>query len=202
MGHDAFLNMPVKGVRKIIALETERLIVRPFEEQDRALFHEINSDETVMEFYPYRRTRAQSDELFDKGRARLAETGYGYTAVEIKATGECIGYCNLAMPELEPFLPAGTVEIGWRTAARYWGNGYTAEAARALLADAFTRRGLDEIISFAVPENRRSLAVMERIGMRRAPQRDFDHPKVGADYAHLRHMVVYALAKDQWENQT
>lgn len=185
----------------MLPLETERLIIRPFGEPDRALFHEINSDEKVMEFYPYRRTRAQSDDVFDKGRLGLAETGYGYTAVEIKATGECIGYCCLAIPELEPVLPAGTVEIGWRTAARYWGNGYTTEAARALLADGFTRRSLDEIISFAVPANRRSLAVMERIGMARDPLRDFDHPKIGADYAHLRRHVVYALSKSQWGNQ-
>jgi RimJ/RimL family protein N-acetyltransferase len=185
----------------MLPLETERLIIRPFEEQDRALFHEINSDETVMEFYPFRRTRAQSDEVFEKGRKGLADTGYGYTAVEIKATGECIGYCCLAIPELEPVLPSGTVEIGWRTAVRYWGNGYTSEAARALLADGFTRRSLVEIISFAVPANRRSLAVMERIGMQPDPKRDFDHPKIGADYAHLRRHVVYSLTKSQWEKQ-
>ncbi len=184
----------------MLPLETERLIIRPFEESDRALFHEINSDEKVMEFYPYRRTRAQSDEIFDKGRLGLAETGYGYTAVELKATGECIGYCCLAIPDLEPVLPKGTVEIGWRTAARYWGNGYTTEAAKALLLDGFTRRGLSEIISFAVPANLRSLAVMERIGMFRDESRDFDHPKIGADRAHLRRHVVYRLTKSQWKN--
>ncbi len=184
----------------MLPLETERLIIRPFEEPDRAIFHEINSDEKVMEFYPYRRTRAQSDEIFDRGRTGLAETGYGYTAVEIKATGECIGYCCLAIPDLEPVLPKGTVEIGWRTAPRYWGNGYTTEAANALLKDGFTRRGLDEIISFAVPTNRRSLAVMQRIGMTRDPSRDFDHPKIGGDYAHLRRHIVYRLTERQWKN--
>jgi RimJ/RimL family protein N-acetyltransferase len=184
----------------MLPLETERLIIRPFEKPDRALFHEINSDEKVMEFYPYRRTRAQSDELFDKGRIALAETGYGYTAVEIKATGECIGYCCLAFPNLETVFPAQTVEIGWRTAARYWGNGYTTEAAKALLADGFTRRGLEEIVSFAVPANLRSLAVMQRLGMVRDPGSDFDHPKVGEDYAHLRRHVVCRLSKLQWKN--
>ena len=184
----------------MLPLETDRLIIRAFEEPDRALFHEINSDEKVMEFYPYRRTRAQSDELFHRGRIVLAETGYGYTAVEIKATGECIGYCCLANPDLEPVLPKGTVEIGWRTAARYWGNGYTTEAAKALLYDGFTRRGLDEIVSFAVPTNRRSLAVMQRISMTRDPSRDFDHPKIGVDYAHLRRHIVYRLTERQWKN--
>jgi RimJ/RimL family protein N-acetyltransferase len=184
----------------MLPLATERLIIRPFEEPDRALFHEINSDEKVMEFYPYRRTRAQSDELFDKGRIGLAESGYGYTAVELKVTGECIGYCCLAIPNLEPVLPPGTVEIGWRTAARFWGHGYTTEAAKELLFEGFTRRGLDEIISFAVPANRRSLAVMERIGMTRDPSRDFDHPKIGEDYAHLRRHIVYRLTQRQYKN--
>jgi RimJ/RimL family protein N-acetyltransferase len=186
----------------MLPLETERLVIRGFEEPDRALFHEINSDEKVMEFYPYRRTRAQSDELFDRGRAGLAETGYGYTAVEIRATGECIGYCCLAFPNLEPVLPPGTVEIGWRTAARYWGKGYATEAAKALLTDGFTRRGLGEIVSFAVPSNARSLAVMQRIGMSRNPASDFDHPKIGENYAHLRRHIVYRLSKKQWGNQT
>jgi RimJ/RimL family protein N-acetyltransferase len=185
----------------MLPLETERLVIRAFDEADRALFHEINSDEKVMEFYPYRRTRAQSDELFDKGRIEVAETGYGYTAVEIKSTGECIGYCCLAFPNFETVFPLETVEIGWRTAARYWGNGYASEAAKALLADGFTKRGLEEIVSFAVSSNRRSLAVMERIGMIRDPARDFDHPKIGSDYAHLRRHVVYRLTKQQWENQ-
>jgi RimJ/RimL family protein N-acetyltransferase len=186
---------------KMPPLETERLIIRAFEEPDRALFHEINSDEKVMEFYPYRRTRAQSDEIFDKARAMLAQTGYGYTAVEIKATSECIGYCCLAIPELEPVLPKGTVEIGWRIAARYWGNGNVTKAAKALLVDGFTRRGLAEIVSFAVPANRRSLAVMERIGMERDESRDFDHPKISQDKAHLRRHVLYCLSKSQWEKQ-
>lgn len=184
----------------MLPLETERLIIRPFEKPDRALFHEINSDEAVMEFYPYRRTRAQSDELFDKGRIGLAQTGYGYTAVEIKATGEWIGYCCLAFPNLDTVFPAQTVEIGWRTAKRYWGNDYTTEAAKALLADGFTRRGLEEIVSFAVPANLRSSAVMQRLGMVRDPGSDFDHPKVGQDKAHLRRHVVCRLSQSQWKN--
>ena len=70
----------------MIPIETERLLIRPFMEPDRELFHEINSDEKVMEFYPYRRTRAQSDALFDFACAETPRTGYGYTAVEIKAS--------------------------------------------------------------------------------------------------------------------
>jgi RimJ/RimL family protein N-acetyltransferase len=181
----------------MLPLETERLVIRAFEEPDRPLFHEINSDEKVMEFYPYRRTRAQSDDLFAKGKLGLAETGYGYTAVEIKATDECIGYCCLAFPNFETIFPAETVEIGWRTSVRYWGNGYTTEAAKALLSDGFTRRGLDEIVSFAVPSNLRSLAVMRRIGMIRDSESDFDHPKIGEDYAHLRRHIVYRMTKKQ-----
>jgi RimJ/RimL family protein N-acetyltransferase len=107
-----------------------------------------------------------------------------------------------AILDLEPFLPAGTVEIGWRTAACFWGNGYTTEAAKALLADGFTRRGLAEVVSFEVPSNLRSLAVMRRIGMFLDPGSDFDHPNVGGDCAHLRRFVLYRLTKSRWGNQT
>lgn len=184
----------------MIPIETERLLIRPFMEPDRELFHEINSDEKVMEFYPYRRTRAQSDALFDFACAETPRTGYGYTAVEIKATRTCIGYCNLAFPNLVSIFPEETVEIGWRVAVRHWGNGYVTEAAKALLADAFAKRGLGEIISFAVPANQRSLAVMRRIGMRRDPSRDFDHPSINDDNSHLKHHITYQLSKTEWEN--
>lgn len=183
----------------MIPIETQRLLIRAFKEPDRALFHEINSDDKVMEFYPYRRTRAQSDALFDIACAETPRTGYGFTAVEIKASGVCIGYCCLAFPKLAPIFPEETVEIGWRVAVRHWGNGYVTEAAKVLLADGFTKRGLDEIISFAVPANLRSLAVMQRIGMHRDPSRDFDHPRINDDYGHLKHHITYRLSKNEWE---
>ena len=91
-----------------------------------------------------------------------------------------------------PFTPA--IEIGWRLACAHWGKGYATEAARAVVAHAFGPLGLDELVSFTVPANRRSRAVMERLGMTHAPADDFDHPKLPAGHPLRRH-VLYRLRR-------
>ena len=182
-------------------LLTERLIIRNWQDRDRDLFHQINSDDRVMEFYPFRRTRAESDELFDTWRREIAETGIGGFAVELRTGGECIGYCGLKHPNVEPFLPTETVEIGWRLAPPYWGSGYVTEAAEHALEYGFDTVGLPEIVSFAVAINRRSTAVMDRLGMRRDEAGDFDHPRVPDTLPHLKRHVLYRLSADHWRQR-
>jgi len=180
-------------------IRTPRLILRNWEERDRDLFHRINSDEVVMEFFPFRRDRAQADAKMDELRDTIDRDGFGFAAIEVTETGQCAGFAGLSRPKDLPMFPEGTIEIGWRLAPEFWGKGYATEAAKAWLAFGFETLGLEEIVSFAVAANRRSTAVMERIGMRRAPSADFDHPTVGEDYAHLRRHVTYRLVHTEWE---
>ena len=114
--------------------------------------------------------------------------------------GQPIGFAGLSLPDFEP-LPPGTVEIGWRLGADFWGKGFATEAARELLRFGYEDRGLDEIVSFAVPENHRSLAVMERLGLQPDPSRDFDHPRVPDSHPHLKRHVLYALSAQAWRRQ-
>jgi RimJ/RimL family protein N-acetyltransferase len=179
-------------------LHTERLVLRNWEERDRALFHRINSDDRVMEFFPFRRDRALADTVMDKMRARIAADGYGWTAAEIAATGQCIGFVGLHGTEMEPVLPAGTMEIGWRLAPEFWGKGYVTEAATAWLDFAFEQLAREEIVSFAVWNNFRSTAVMERLGMLREPSGDFDHPNVPDAHRRLRRHALYRLTREHW----
>lgn len=118
-------------------IRTERLILRNWEERDRDLFFRINYDDRVMEFFPFRRDRAQADAVMDQMREVIARKGYGWTAAEIAATGECIGFVGLNDTDMEPVLPAGTMEIGWRLAPEFCGFGYVTEAARALIEFCF-----------------------------------------------------------------
>ena len=74
----------------------------------------------------------------------------------------------------------------------------TRAVAAAWLAFGFEKLGLDEIISFAVWNNARSTAVMERLGMRRDPSRDFNSPKVPNTHPALKRHVVYALTRQDW----
>ena len=182
----------------LLPFATERLVVRNWRDGDRALFHEINSDERVMEFFPFRRDRAAADELMGRLAAAIDADGFGFAALERRDTGDCLGFAGLARARLEPILPAGTIEIGWRLAHRHWGHGYVAEAAREWLRKGFEELGLREIVSFAVHDNHRSTAVMRRLGMRRDPARDFDHPSVPEDRPHLKRHVFYALTRRQW----
>jgi RimJ/RimL family protein N-acetyltransferase len=182
-------------------IRTERLILRNWEERDRELFYRINSDDQVLEFFPFRRSRAEADAKLDQFRSWIAEDGYGFAAAEIAATGQCIGFVGLFDTDNLPFLPDGTIEIGWRLAPEFWGKGYVTEAAKAWLAFGFETLGVDEIVSFAVQGNHRSTAVMKRIGMAADPSRDFDHPGVPDSHPQLKRHVFYQLKRADWETQ-
>ena len=180
-------------------MRTERLILRNWEDRDRELFHRINSDERVMEFFPFRRDRAAADAKMDEFHAWIEEDGYGFAAAEIAATGECIGFVGLLTTDHVPSLPADTIEIGWRLAPEFWGKGYVTEASEAWLAYGFETLAVDEIVSFAVAENHRSTAVMKRLGMTADPSADFDHPSIPDSHPMLKRHVLYRLSREDWQ---
>ena len=85
-------------------------------------------------------------------------------------------------------------------ARRYWGHGYTTEAAKKLLEFGFEEKELDEIVSFAVAGNTRSVAVMRRIGMLDTG-RDFDMPGIDDAHAELRRHVLYTIDRAIWQQK-
>jgi RimJ/RimL family protein N-acetyltransferase len=96
-----------------------------------------------------------------------------------------------------PFSPC--VEIGWRLARPYWGQGLASEAAREALRIGFEDICLTEIVSFTAVGNKRSRAVMERIGLRNANQ-DFEHPGVPEGHP-LRLHCLYQVSSTQWSQK-
>lgn len=188
--------MTLLGAPRII-LETERLLIRSWTDADRDLFREINADPKVMEFFAFRRSHAEADALLEKLNGSIRQTGLGFYALEHKETAEPVGFCGLSLAGMPEIFPAETVEIGWRLATRFWGNGYVTEAGRALLDFAFREKNIPAVLAFAVADNHRSTGVMERIGMRHCPQMDFDHPRVPDSHPHLKRHVVYAAMADQ-----
>ena len=158
-------------------LETDHLLLRRWRPEDRAPFAAMNTDPEVMEHFPARLTRAESDAFVDRIEAGFAEHGFGLWALEVRGTGEFIGFTGLSVPSFEAhFTPA--VEIGWRLARPAWGHGYASEAARRALATGFDGYQLPEVVSFTAVPNVRSQAVMRRIGMTHDPADDFDHPSL------------------------
>ena len=107
-----------------------------------------------------------------------------------------IGFIGLAVPSFDaPFTPC--VELGYRLACEHWGHGYATEGSRAALEFGFTTIGLPEIVAMTAVDNQRSRRVMERLGMRRNPADDFDHPNIAADHRLRRH-VLYRLTATEW----
>lgn len=174
-------------------IATERLILRPWKDDDIAPFAALNADPQVMEFFPSIRTEEQTKASVAKVQVAYARDGFCMFAAELHATGEFIGFVGLSKLDFAiPGVAQPTVEIGWRLARAHWGKGLATEGARAMVRYAFDTLRLTEIVAIAVPANVRSLCVMEKIGMQRAPDLDFDHPRIPAGHALQRH-VVYIL---------
>lgn len=173
-------------------LRSDRLVLRRWRDSDREPFATMNSDPAVMEFYPSILTSAESNALVDSIEATFRADGLGLWAVEVIEVAPFVGYVGLWPALFEAsFTPA--IEIGWRIAPAYWGHGYAPEAARVALADGFNRLGLKEVVSFTAAVNHRSRRVMEKIGMRRDPEDDFDHPAVPEGHP-LRLHVLYRVS--------
>jgi RimJ/RimL family protein N-acetyltransferase len=179
-----------------IVLQTERLILRPWRDADLAPFAALNADPRVREHFPSCLTRAESDASARKIRAAFEARGYGLWAVEVAGGAPFIGFIGLAEPSFTaPFTPC--VEIGWRLAHAAWGCGYATEGARAVLTFAFGPLGLGELVSMTTPGNRRSRHVMEKLGMRRDPTEDFDHPNLPPRSPLRRHVLYRLRAPDR-----
>jgi RimJ/RimL family protein N-acetyltransferase len=172
-------------------IETERLLLRRWEEGDREPFAQLNADARVMQFLPQRLSATESDRTVDRIQEHFRKHGFGLFAAELRRERRFVGYVGLHVPGFHArFTPC--VEIGWRLAADDWGRGLATEGAKAVAHYAFDALGLDTLVSFTVPANVRSIRVMEKIGMSRDAAEDFDHPNLPEGHALRRH-VLYRL---------
>jgi ribosomal-protein-alanine N-acetyltransferase len=177
-------------------ITTDRLILRPWTDADRAPFAAMSTDAQTMAYLSPLPTRALSDAWIDRHVAHLAEHGFCHWAVERRADGAFLGAVGLAhVSYTEHFTPA--VEIGWRIARAFWGQGYAPEAARASLRYGFETIGLPQIVANASVPNIRSQRVMSKLGMTRDLEGDFDHPRVPQGDP-LRRQVLYRLSREAW----
>jgi ribosomal-protein-alanine N-acetyltransferase len=176
-------------------LRTERLLLRRWRETDRAAFHALNADPKVMATIGSVMRRAESDAFMNRIEQRFDEHGFGLWCVEL--AGEPIGFTGFMVPWFRD-----GVEIGWRIRSEHWGHGYAPEAARECLRLGFAARdeggfGFDEVISFTAATNASSRRVMEKLGLHRDPDGDFDHPGVPEDHP-LRPHVLYRITAAQY----
>jgi RimJ/RimL family protein N-acetyltransferase len=174
----------------VSTLTTPRLLLRQWQDEDLGPFRQMNADPQVMAFYPALLSAAESDALATRISGLISERGWGFWALELRATGQFIGYTGLHVPSAAlPFQPC--VETGWRLAVPFWGQGYATEAARAAVAFGFGTLNLAEIVSFTSLLNLRSQRVMERLGMQRQAG-SFEHPTLPEGHP-LRPHCLYRI---------
>jgi RimJ/RimL family protein N-acetyltransferase len=175
-----------------VKLETERLLLRQWKDSDRVPFAALCADTKVMEFFPSKLNREESDAMVGRCRGLIAQRGWGFWAVESKATPGFMGFVGLHVPAADlPFSPC--VEIGWRLSEEYWGKGYATEAAQTALEFGFQNLNLQEIVSFTAILNQPSQAVMKRIGMRQTET--FEHPRVPEGHQ-LRPHCLFRISRE------
>ena len=172
-------------------LQTDRLILRPFEAGDLTPFSHINADPKVMRFFPAPRTSEETAQMLARWTDKQTRYGYAFAAVETRHDEQLIGMAGLSrLEDGVPIVPCS--EIGWRLTPSAWHKGYATEAARAWLAYGFDTLGLSEIFSYTPRLNLASQRVMHRIGMKHAQALDFEYPALPEGHE-LRPMAVYRL---------
>ncbi|MEH0070809.1 GNAT family N-acetyltransferase [Pannonibacter sp. Pt2-lr] len=180
-------------------IETERLVLRPWRDEDLEPFAALCGDPEVMRYFVKPLSIDETQALITRLREKEEADGFCFRPVVRKADGAFIGMAGLSRPQFPapvPFAPC--VEIGWRFVRSAWGRGYASEAAQAWLRFGFETLLLDEIVAFTAELNVPSQKVMQRLGMSHDPADDFDHPSVPEDHRLLRH-VLYRLSRENWK---
>ena len=174
-------------------IETARLVLRPWRDDDKPAFAAIVNTPTMMRYFGGVRSRADIDVLIDRQMAKQAADGHCMWAVETKADGALAGICGLRIGG-HPRTPVeGMYELGWRIAERHWGMGIAREAAEASRDWGWAHTRARTIAAWTSPANAASWGLMIRIGMTRRDALDFRHPLYLDNDDPDGDMIVYAI---------
>jgi RimJ/RimL family protein N-acetyltransferase len=180
---------------KVLA-ETERLILRDWEDEDEIRFYEVMNREEVMRhlggLQPFEEWRA----AYSRVRGYSRDFGHTFWVVEDRANGDVLGFCGIkrvnspGAGEL-----TGMHEVGWRVRSEVWGTGIAKEAAIASLDLAFGRFEAPHVIALTIPANERSWGLMKRLGMKRREDLDFTDQRFGPE---VNPQIVYWIDAADW----
>jgi RimJ/RimL family protein N-acetyltransferase len=171
-------------------IETERLILRPWREVDVPEFARVTNTPAVMEFLGGVKEAEAFRGSFERVSASQEKNGFCFWIVERKSDSALLGFCGLKVGNTP--LSVGELEIGWRLREDVWGQGYAREAATATLEWAWRNLDCDRVVAITAAGNKRSWGLMERLGMRRLRDMDFEHPDVPAGDKAKSH-ITYAI---------
>ncbi|MBB4641332.1 GNAT family N-acetyltransferase [Rhizorhapis suberifaciens] len=177
-------------------METERLLLQTWDEDAFKRFHNGTNTPSVMRWLGGVMNDEQLAALYQRHTGFFTAFGHGFWIVVRKEDGEVLGFCGIKRVDAQGTDLTGQHEIGWRFREDSWGKGYAKEAAAASLDYAFVKLEAPHVVAFTVAGNSASWGLMERLGMTRRPDFDFDDPRFGRD---LNPTIVYRIAKAEWK---
>jgi len=183
-------------------LETERLVLRDWVAGDVDRFVEVTNTPAVMRWLGGPMSPESIALLESRMFAFQNRYGHSFWIVERREdgghlSGEILGFCGLKRADAPDSTFTGQFEIGWRLREAAWGKGYAREAAQAALEAGFTRFDAPEIIAITVSGNRESWGLMQRLGMARRPDLDFEDSRFGPP---LDRVIAYSLSREDWKD--
>jgi len=178
-----------------IVTETERLILRDWEEGDSDRFFEIMNTPAVMQHLGGVQERETWEAAVGRIMGFQKDFGHSFWLLERKSDGEMLGFCGLKRVNADGTPMTGEFEVGWRLRESAWGKGYAKEAAIASLDLAFNRFGAPHVVALTVAANKDSQGLMKRLGMTRRQDLDFDDPRFGPE---MNPTIVYRIEKSEW----
>lgn len=194
------INTEAKERYVTTVLETERLILRTWHDNDVQLMLTINQDPLVMSYFPSLQNFQTTQYFINMAKIHFKIHGYSTNAIVRKDNGEFIGFIGLHKVDFEShFTPA--TEICWRLSSKHWGQGFATEGALAVLDNAFRVLKIPNIVSFTSIDNAKSINVMQKIGLHHNKNGNFNHPKLTEDSC-LREHVLYQLNRTKYLSDT
>ncbi|HEY8591650.1 MAG TPA: GNAT family N-acetyltransferase [Sphingomicrobium sp.] len=179
-----------------IAAETERLILREWQDGDAERFYEALNTPAVMRHLGGAQSRDEWEAAYQRISGFSRDFGHTFWIVERKSDGELLGFCGLKRVNSPGAGDlTGTAEVGWRLRESAWGQGIAKEAAIASLDLAFGRFDYPEVIALTVAGNEGSWGLMERLGMKRRADLDFIDTRFGPE---LNPSIVYWIDAAGW----
>jgi RimJ/RimL family protein N-acetyltransferase len=179
-------------------IETRRLLLRNWREEDLEPFIRHTNTEPVMRWLGGVRPAEEHRDLFRTRVMRWqSERGFTFWLVERKSDCEILGFCGLKIASDAGSPVEGELEIGWRLREDAWGQGYAKEAATASLDFAFDRLAARHVVALTVAGNEASWGLMERLGMTRRPDLDYEGP----DWA-PGPVIVYRIERERWTGRS
>jgi RimJ/RimL family protein N-acetyltransferase len=177
-------------------IETQRLILRNWREEDADQFHLHTNTPAVMRWLGGVKTREDLREISDRLTRWQEERGFTFWVVERHQDGAFLGFCGLKIADDPHGSINGEYEVGWRLREDSWGKGYAREAAIASISFAFDRLGAERVYAITCHQNEASWGLMHRLGMRRRADLDYED----ARFPDLNPTIVYEIERRDWRS--